>query len=157
MYSETMCSDLGLFWQYTTYMFSFRSWKQKGNNFKMIKCIEACTNEAEIVKLKIHCGRTCLRKSGPSLSGSSKHFSNSPRKKLRERERVEREVSYCTSESEQGKWRILHLCGSRTPCASRRSGGCCQTRFCLFPSYHQGHPPPSSDSCSPYNGDTQTH
>lgn len=25
MYSETMCSDLGLFWQYTMYMWSLRS------------------------------------------------------------------------------------------------------------------------------------
>lgn len=29
--------------------------------------------------------QTCLRKSGPNLSESSKHFSNSPRKKLKEK------------------------------------------------------------------------
>lgn len=58
-------------------------------------------------KLGIHCVQTCLRNSGPSRSGSSKHFSNSPRKKLKEsRERSQ----LSTSESEQVKQSIVLLC-----------------------------------------------
>ncbi len=42
MYSETMCSDLGLFWQYTMYMCSLRSCSQniildKGSQNLLIK------------------------------------------------------------------------------------------------------------------------
>lgn len=29
-----MCSDLGLFWQYTTYMLSLRSWIHKAYNLQ---------------------------------------------------------------------------------------------------------------------------
>lgn len=130
-------------------MFSLLSWIQKAH------IIIARSNVYKHVqikqKLEIHRGRTCLRKSGPSLSGSSKHFSSSPRKKLNKTKTREGEVSYCTGESEQGKLCILQMCASHTLCASRRSDGCCQTRFCLFPSYHQAHPPLSSGSCNPYD------
>lgn len=72
----------------------------------------------------------------------------------RERGRKVKEISYCASASDLRKLCIICMWAPRTLCASRRSGGYYQTWFCLSLSYHQGHPPPSSGSCSPYVGDT---
>lgn len=101
---------------------------------------------------------TCLTKRGASLSGSSKHFSNSPRKKLSEPETWEGTgsellMNWCW-ENTVFSVRVC-VCAPPTLCASRRFGGCCQRRSCLSPSCHPGRPPPSSCSCSPEDGDTR--
>lgn len=150
MYSETMCSDLGLFWEYTTYMFNLCSWTQNAH-------VNTWSNVYRHVTKYIRSWTNLFEKEWSKSVRILQTFLQLPKKEAEQDKRqVRREVSYCTSEAKQRKLCSLLMCVSRTLCASRRSGGCCQTRFYLFPSYHRGRPPPSSGSCSPNDADTNT-
>lgn len=140
-----MCSDLGLFWQYTMYMCSLRScsWSKTKNNKKIFL---RCEKFNKLLQTKTVF--TCLINKGASLSGSSKHFSSSPRKKLWTNRIM-------ISPGQFFNYYYVHLQAyiifskELTLCASRKSDGCFQRQFYLFLSCHLELLHLSSGSCSP--------
>lgn len=121
------------------------------HNYNMIRWIQACTNKADVW---YSLWTNLFEKEWPQSVGVLQTFLQLREIEAKGTKTGEREVRDCASESEQ--LCVLHVCVWRTLCASRRSDGCCRTRFCLFPSCHQGRPPPSSGSCSPEDGNTVT-
>lgn len=84
---------------------------------------------------------TCLMKSSGRCSWSSRHFSSSPTKKLTDKDCYYPLAPSFTPSFPADTWLTL--------CASHKSGGCSQTRFCLFLSCHLGRPSPRSSSWTP--------
>lgn len=150
-----MCSDLGLFWQYTTYMFSLRSWIDKAHT--QLHFDQMCgSNYKEGRSWKFPADQPVWERVVPVCQGPpntsptpwGRNWATQKQKLLKRR--------FWTGKTLQSPHVCVCVCiPLHTLCASRRSDGCCQTQFCLFPSYHQGHPPPSFCSCSPCDGNTR--
>lgn len=133
MYSETMCSDLDLFWQYVMYMFSFRSWKHEPQTFLKVH---------ELSSERRRCEANLFEKERSQSVGVFQTLLQLPEEETKD---AEAEIHFWFFEVK------LVSAGVSGPTlyARRRSDGCCRRLFCLSPSCRQGLPPPPSCSCSP--------